>query len=230
MSATLTWHDYPTPGELDAALADFVAAKLNAALATKGSATIAFSGGRTPTGFLRTLGQHPLDWARILITLADERQVPEDHPDSNARLLRETLLSGAASAAQFIPLYSPAGQPEVEASLGALPWPLDVVVLGMGDDGHTASLFPQAPQLAHACQTEDRCAAITPVTAAHERLTLSLHALASTHNLIVHITGSNKRQLFKSALEPSADKTDEPLPIRRVLTAHPVPTHVFWAP
>lgn len=231
MAAAPIWHDYPDTTVLDAALAAAVASRLSEALAQRGTASIALSGGRTPAGFLRLLGQQALDWSRVHVTLADERWLPDTDPASNARLLHETLLTGSAAAAKFVSLYSgtasaSTGQAQTEASLAALPWPLDVVVLGMGDDGHTASLFPQAPQLQHACTTSDRCAAITPVTAPYERLTLTLQTLASARNLFVHITSQSKRQLLENALLADA----APLPIRRVLDAFPNSAQVYWAP
>lgn len=235
MPCTPMFHDYRTSAALDEALAAFVAARLDEALALRGVASLALSGGRTPAGFLRLLGTMPLDWKNITVTLADERWVDETHPDSNARLLQETLLTGPAAAARFVPLYngtsSPAtGQSECEANLANLPWPLDVVVLGMGQDGHTASLFPQAPQLQHALTTSARCAAITPVTAEHERMTLSLAALANARCLIVHLTGADKCTLLDTMLAQTAGETAPPLPLRRVLDAHSFMPHVFRAP
>lgn len=228
---TLPWHLADTRDALDSELARFVAERLNEALVARGTASLAVSGGRTPAGFLRTLGAMTLDWSRIQVTLADERWVPAEHADSNARLVRETLLAGPAASAHFIPLVSDAdnaaaGQPEIEQRLSTLPWPLDVVVLGMGDDGHTASLFPQAPELEAAMTTPARCAAITPVTAPHSRLSLSLSALTSARILLVHITGESKRQLLDAAL---AQSTTPHLPIRRVLDAA-AEAHVFWTP
>lgn len=226
------WHEFSSTSVLDAELAQFVAARLSDALAARGTASLAVSGGRTPAGFLRALAVQPLDWSHIYVTLADERWVAPDHADSNARLIREILLAGPASAAYFLPLFNDAessarGQAITENQLTALHWPLDVVVLGMGDDGHTASLFPQAPELAEACTTTARCVAITPVTAPHERISLTLSALAAARCLIVHITGQNKRDLLDAALS-SIPKPH--LPIRRVLDATRSTCHLFWAP
>lgn len=230
-STALQWHIGATRDALDAELAGFVADRLREALAARGTASLAVSGGRTPAGFLRRLGAMPLEWSHIHVTLADERWVPEEHADSNARLVRETLLTGPASQAHFIALVSNAdnatmGQPEIEQRLAALPWPLDVIVLGMGDDGHTASLFPHAPELEAAMVSSARSAAISPVTAPHSRLSLTLSALTSASNVLVHITGESKRQLLDAALAQSATPL---LPIRRVLDAT-IDAHVFWTP
>ena len=226
----LEWHTFDIASELDIALAHLVANQLEDAIKERGRASLAVSGGRTPAAFLRALGCMPIDWSCVNITLADERWVPKEHADSNARLIQETLLASDAAAAHFIPLFNNAqdahtGQTQTERNLQALSWPLDILILGMGDDCHTASLFPQAPELEHAYTTGEHCIAITPVTAAHTRISLSLAALSSARAVVVHITGNSKRQRLESALtspQPS-------LPIRRVLdaTEH---AHIFWAP
>ncbi len=226
----LIWHEQASSPALDEELADFVANRLREAQAIRGSASLAISGGRTPTGFLRKLGTLEIDWSRIALTLVDERWVPADHPDSNARLVRETLLSGAASKSRFIPLFNDAGnaqagQKHTELQLDSLHWPLDIVVLGMGDDGHTASLFPQAPELQDALASQAHCIAITPLTAPHSRISLTRSAIISAHNLLLHITGTGKRNILENALETASP----PLPIQQVIEAAPR-THIFWAP
>lgn len=226
----LIWHSQASIISLDEHLAHFVADRLREALASSGRASLAVSGGRTPTGFLRKLGSMDLDWANVTVTLVDERWVPADHADSNARLVAEALLNGPAAKACFIPLFndSPStseGQARTERQLEKLAWPLDVVVLGMGDDGHTASLFPKAPELDAALGSQAHCIAVTPITAPHARISLTLTAITSARNLLLHITGESKRSVFEAAL---AD-TSQDLPIKRVMQAAPL-THVFWAP
>ena len=133
-------------------LAAEVAGRLRSALAEQGQALLVVSGGRSPVAFLEALSEEPLDWSRITLSLADERWVPESHADSNAGLVRRHLLRGEAAKARFIGLYQPAASLEEAAELAdhhlhELPLPIDVLVLGMGDDGHTASLFPNSPGL-----------------------------------------------------------------------------------
>lgn len=224
------WHTANTPSLLDEQLADFVAERLRESLAARDTASLAVSGGRTPAGFLGQLASRKLDWIRVCVTLVDERWVAEDHPDSNARLVKSLLLTGPAAQARFMPLFNAAssahtGQPATEQALDNLAWPLDVVVLGMGDDGHTASLFPQAPELEAGFASRAHAIAITPLTAPHERISLTCPAIATARCVVLHITGEGKRTLLETALKASPPG----LPIRRVLEATPH-AHVFWAP
>lgn len=230
---SLTWHQFSEKAELDTQLASFIADKLRIALAQHGRASLAVSGGRTPAGMFRALRDIDLDWARVDITLVDERWVPANHADSNERLTRENLLAGRAANANFYSLVSDAASPHeglagIESRLSAFKSPIDILILGMGDDGHTASLFPQAPELEAACASEAMLAAITPVTAPHQRITLTLPAIAAAASVVVHITGESKKALLETAL--SEDKpVSAQYPIRRVLDRVGRKGHVFWA-
>lgn len=139
-------HEFATRGELAVMLARSVASTLGEAIAARGTAFIAVSGGTTPAGFFRALSQEPLDWGKVIVTLVDERFVPENSDRSNAALVRANLLQNRAAEARFVGLYQPAATVEEAATqaseaLKPLPWPLDVAALGMGLDGHTASFF-----------------------------------------------------------------------------------------
>ncbi len=166
------------------------------------------------------------------MTLADERWVPADHLDSNERLVRETLLVHDAREATMIGLKTPQATPEegreaCEQNLAVIDRPFDVVVLGMGDDGHTASLFPTAPELAAGLdpETEHTCLAVRPPVAPHPRMSLTLAALLTGRRLVLHITGEAKWQVYQRALEVGPV---EELPIRAVLrSGH---AEVWWAP
>ena len=171
MPPSLTWHTFPSPSTQAAALAEAVANCLRDCLHTQGHAVLAVSGGRSPIAFFEALSQAKLDWPNVTITLVDERLVPPQHADSNAVLVHRHLLQHTAAAARFLPLVGE--QTDVSDPAAALaeaetafPTP-DIAVLGMGADGHTASLFPQAPQLAAAVSPECRSKLVhtSPITA-----------------------------------------------------------------
>lgn len=225
---------FPSPSEAAQALADSVSGALAAALAMRTHASLVVSGGRSPIGFFQCLRDAELAWSRVWITLADERWVPEDHPDSNAALVRRHLLQGAAAAARFVPLWNGAATPvaaiaERTAALAQLPQPFDVVVLGMGEDGHTASLFPGAPGLAAALDPAGTAllAAIDPPAAPHPRLSLTLKALLGCRHIHLPLAGASKRAVYARAL---AQCDPLQLPISSVLCQSGVPVTVYLAP
>ena len=214
-----------------AALAGQVAAALREAVQARGRASLLVPGGRTPVSFFRALRGHDLPWPQVAISLTDERWVCSDHADSNARLVHSELLVGAAAAAAFVPLHNVADTAAQGASsswrgLDVLPRPFDVVVLGMGDDGHFASLFPHSPGLAAALDpaAAPACVAMRAPTAPVDRVSLNLSALAHARLLALFITGEHKRALLESP------GTRAPLPIDALLALrHPQPV-VYWAP
>jgi 6-phosphogluconolactonase len=143
--------------DLAVLLANAVALALKDALVFRDRAFLVVSGGKSPVPFFEALGDQDLDWSRVDITLADERWVDESHADSNAALVRQHLLGGKAGAANWLPyvdasLNPERGLPAATRVLGRAAWPIDVLVLGMGTDGHTASLFPASTGLADACR------------------------------------------------------------------------------
>ena len=148
---TLNIKEFENTSALDIALADEVAMYLKQSIDQQGSASLVVSGGRTPLGFFHTLSQQSLDWSKVVVTLADERWVEADHKDSNEKLVRENLLINNANQAQFLALKNTAetageGCAELEKALASLN-EFSVVILGMGDDGHTASLFALRPSI-----------------------------------------------------------------------------------
>ncbi|GGP23188.1 6-phosphogluconolactonase [Silvimonas iriomotensis] len=229
---SLQWHEFASKDELDQGLAADIAKALNAAIAARGKASLAVSGGRTPAGMFKALSESAVDFSKVWITLVDERWVPVDHADSNERTVRQNLLQGNAAAAHFVsPVSSAAtpheGQAEIEARFAALPAPFDVLILGMGDDGHTASLFPDAAELEAACASTDLVAAVTPPVAPHKRITLTLPTIAKAREVIVHITGEGKKTLLQTALTQDKPVTAQ-YPIRRVLDAVTGQKLVYW--
>ena len=209
---------YPDRDLLMLDLADQLASELAEALRQAPRVTLSVPGGTTPGPVFDVLSEQALDWDRVSVVLDDERWVPETNPRSNARLLKERLLVSKASAATFIPLYAPVAPPEVavEALSAALAphLPISILLLGMGADMHTASLFPGAPALA-AALAEDAppVMAITAPGAAEPRVTLTGPVLRAAMNIHVLITGTDKRAALERALHL------DPLeaPIRTVL-------------
>lgn len=226
-------HPHRTPEALDQALAQWVADQLEAAIALRGAATLVVSGGRTPIGFFHRLREHALDWEKVRITLADERWVPPSDPDSNERLVREHLLSGKAARASLIPLKADVPNPIEGARLASealsqLAAPFDVVILGMGEDGHTASIFPDSPQRAAALRDASGAACLATENTSKPprwRITLTAPRILESRAIAVHVTGSAKWSLIGEAL---AGDDLERLPIRFALNQERVPCHVFW--
>lgn len=224
-------HTFASRVDLAVALADAIAGRLAEAIEQRGGATLALSGGTTPAAMLRQLSKADIDWSKVTITLVDERFVPMDSARSNAKLVRETLLEGAANAAHFMPLYSSAPSAEEAASaannmVNTLRQPLDVVVLGMGNDGHTASFFPDAVELEDLLNTNTHrlVEAVNAASAGEARLTLTLPPIAAARFIALHIEGAQKKATLDKAL------ADGPaLPIRRVMDATDRPVEIFWA-
>ena len=231
----VTTHSFTDCGTQAAALAERVAERLRAGLASRGRAVLAVSGGSTPREFFAQLARQPLDWAKVQVTLVDERWVPESDERSNARLVRSLLLQHAAGAAQFVPLYTGDATPEdglpaVRARIDALPLPFDAVVLGMGDDGHTASFFPGGDHLAAALDLDGRTS-VLPMRApgaGEPRITLTLPLLLQTETLVLLVSGEKKRDLLADARLGLGDA--QHYPVRAVLTQARVPVAVYWCP
>lgn len=209
---------YDSRDAMFAAIAEILAAEMRAEL-ENGSATLVVPGGTTPGPVFDQLAQAELAWDRVKVMLSDERWVPETSERSNTRLLRERLLVGPASAAQLVPFYAPADLPEdkldelsppIEAAL-----PITSLLLGMGEDMHTASLFPGADLLAEALSdSAPVLLAMRAPGAPEPRLTLTAPVLKAARNTHVVIIGAAKRDAYEQAL-----KLDDPIlaPICSVL-------------
>jgi 6-phosphogluconolactonase len=216
-----------------ASLASAVANDLRDALQQRGTASLAVPGGTTPRAFLRALGQQELDWPRVRVTLTDERWVPADHPDSNERLVREELFAGSAGGAEWIGLYT--GDAEPRAALPACErriaplLPFDVVVLGMGDDGHFASLFPGQADLARSLDPagERTCGVARAPGTGSARLSLFAPALLSARRSYLLIAGERKLAVYRRALDGAQSLE---LPVAAVLHGSAAPVRVYWAP
>lgn len=223
------------PFEDRAALADassrLIAERLAAALEARGRAALLATGGSTPVETYRRLSRARIDWSRVAVSLTDERWVRPDSPDSNERMVRQTLLTEAAAAARFVPLWSEAQDPEAaartaEPDIRALE-PFDCVLLGMGEDGHIASLFPGSPVLGLGLDPGARrlCIGVPDGLPAPPQARISLTLPALLHGLVlVLVSGNAKRRTIEAALA-GAD-----LPVRRVLAQSRVQVRILWSP
>lgn len=230
LPASVRAHDFASPALLAEALADKVAGQLRQAIEQNGVAMLVLSGGRSPVMFFQCLARQVLDWSKVVISLADERWVPVEHVDSNAGLLKRYLLVGDVAKARFIGLYRAtatlqAAADEADQVLAELP-PIDVLVLGMGDDGHTASLFPNSPNLAEAVQAEGtrRCLPMHAPTVPHQRLSMTRPLLASARLSILAVQGEGKLTTLRTAL--AGDDIAE-MPIRAFLHSS---LEIYWCP
>ncbi len=217
-----SFNEFQSRGDLAEALAGALAEKLTGAIAVKGKAVLAVSGGSTPKQLFNALSGQQIDWQKVLITLVDDRCVPADNERSNEKLVRDNLLKGPAAAACFLPL------PQQSDTRFSPPLPLDVAILGMGTDGHTASFFPDGNHLQEATDPRTDAKTISmEAPGAHEaRITMALPLLVQAHHLVLHIEGDDKRAVFETALQ---DGPADNLPIRHVLRHPDTNIHVYWA-
>lgn len=217
--------EYPDAEMMMMDLANRLAGELRQALAAEERASLAVPGGTTPGPIFDSLSAVELDWARVDLMLTDERWVPETSERSNTRLLRQRLMVGPAAAARLVPLYAPAAAPEerlAELSEGvAAALPLSVVLLGMGADMHTASIFPGADQLAVALHDDVVLVPMRAPGAPEPRVTLSAQVLRGAMNRHVVMIGAEKRR----ALDAARHMTPEEAPIAAVLKG----ATVHWA-
>lgn len=227
-------HNFEDSGQLAAALAAAIAVDLKSAIAARGRALLAVSGGNTPARFFAQLSQQSLAWDHVTVTLVDERWVAPDHARSNEGMVRATLLQSTAAAAHFVPLYEAGvAEPEdvlplVSARIGALDRPFDALVLGMGEDGHCASFFPDGDNLAQATDPHTN-AIVLPMharSAGESRITLTLPVVLDSRAIYLHIEGESKRRVLQDA--NAATESNRSLPISAVLRNARMPLQVFW--
>lgn len=225
------WRDFAARDRLDQALCDRICDILGEALTQRGEASVVLPGGSTPRGLLSRLAKSELDWSRVRVVLSDERWLPVDHAESNERQLRQLLLQGPAAQARYqslVPsgLSREEGADDLNRQLSA--WPrFDCVVLGMGHDGHIASLFPDSPQrdIGLAGDSGLACVAVETPASPHARISLTLPRLLNSRQLILHIFGEQKRDVLAAALQ---DQTA--LPVAALLAVSPTERAVYWAP
>jgi 6-phosphogluconolactonase len=216
--------------ELQATLTEHLLSTLSKALVNNGHAVMAVPGGSTPIPLFQALAKENFDWKNVTFLLTDERWVESSHADSNENLLRTHFLN--STKAGFIPLKSDAtsakeGQNATERKLQKIHFPMDICLLGMGEDGHIASLFPEAPELDKALDTNNkqRCIAISPPNTPQERLSLTLSALLDTRQIILFIKGDKKRKVY---LEAKAATDNITFPVGHILHQSQAPIDVYW--
>jgi 6-phosphogluconolactonase len=223
---------FETRDALSDAAGVLVAGTLSTAIAAKGRATAVLTGGSTPGPIYDRLSAAALDWRKVTLTLSDERWVPAGHPDSNETLVRATLHRGLAAPAYFIPLKYDAPDVETGAKVAELAvdevFPTDLTLLGMGADGHIASLFPgddagtsldpNGPLVVPV--------ALSPTEPRVPRISLSLRALLDTAQIVILVTGEAKRILIERVLT----EADYAPPVAAVLRQTKVPVRILWAP
>jgi 6-phosphogluconolactonase len=229
------WWEYDDLAEMAAAVAGDVGFIIESAIDARGAAVIALAGGKTPAPIYEKLSAAKLDWKRVTIIPGDERIVPLGDPLSNVTTLAKFFLPKGARVMPIVPNtiadYKTAGR-SADALMQDLHWPLDLCLLGVGNDGHTASIF-LGPDLDEALTgpKEQRALGVMPgpmpVDAAVPRVTLSLAAITSARALLIAATGKEKRKLIETAIQQGRSS---PYPIGHVLAGTELPVDIHWAP
>jgi 6-phosphogluconolactonase len=229
---TLAIQEYANNKLLVDAFSQQIASILKQAISKKGIASIAVSGGSTPKPLFAALSSIDLPWSKVYVTLADDRWVDLSDDASNEKLVRENLLVNHASVANFVSLKTEDAnaedaETEIANRLNALQLPLDIVILGMGEDGHTASLFPCSAQIGEGLNLHriKPVLATQPTTAPHQRMSLSLATIVASPHVFLHITGDKKRNVLEQAL---SQHTAIEKPIKAVCDHCSV--NLIWAP
>jgi 6-phosphogluconolactonase len=225
---------YPSMDTLARDAASGIAAQLARAIAERGIASLVVSGGRTPVKLFELLRVQAIDWSCVCVALADERWVEPSDPGSNEKLVRDVLLKDRAAEARFSGMKNAAPSPDLGAvsaweTFARIPRPFDVTVLGIGDDGHTASLFPGSPNLRSALNAAASagCVGMWAPVVPHPRLSLNLSALLDSRRVLILIQGEEKLGTYTRA---NGDGDVEQMPVRAVLRQKRVPLEVLWAP
>ncbi|WP_137132491.1 6-phosphogluconolactonase [Rhizobium sp. FY34] len=231
---TTRLHSFADATSLASQLASDVVMRLSQAIAARGTASIAVSGGSTPKRFFEALSGHDIAWDRVIVTLVDERFVPADNPRSNHLLVETHLLKDKAERAIFLPLYQPVADALQAAAIATTKTqdignPFDVAILGMGTDGHTASFFPGGNHLERAIAEDTPRGVMTMMAegAGEERLTFTFSSLNDAGFLVLHIEGDGKKLVLDQA-EAGTDELE--MPIRAMLNRAASPLEIYWAP
>ena len=226
----MTEHHFENRQEASVAAARRMAELLSRRLDNNDEASLVVSGGTSPGECFAALAETDLDWRRVQIALSDERWVAPEHDDSNEKLVRESLLVGAAAAATLLPVYAPDVTPEercdeLQESLPVLPFACSLI--GIGADGHFASLFPDADNLDRAMDVEAGRLYLPVVTAAspHVRISMTLAAISRSDEIVLLFFGDDKLAVYEKAKAMTNG-----YPLSRLLRQKRAPVRLFWAP
>lgn len=233
MTTTMNFQQFDNNQRLVGELCQRISGLLNQAIEANGIASLVVSGGRSPIALFKALREQPLNWSKVVVSLADERWVAADNDASNAKLVREHLLQGAAAAADFIALAGnePSPQEGMAAALARFA-PLadgcDVLILGMGEDGHTASIFPCSAEVDRALDLDypDPLIAVQPQTAPNARISLTLATLLKSRQIFLPLNGAAKFSVYQQAVDGD---DQQQMPIRAILQQTKAPLDVLYS-
>jgi 6-phosphogluconolactonase len=227
---------FPDAREMFATLANEIVAHLKSAVESRGRASLVVSGGTTPETLFADLSEREAPWDKVWITLSDERWIPPSEDGSNEKMVRAKLLRGKAAAAHFVSLKTDDAKPQggqtvIEARIAAMPRPFDVLLVGMGDDGHIASLYPDSPELKTILDT-NKPALVHAVhaqsaAATGDRMTLTLRAILESKWIVILIKGDEKMKTYKLAKNGSDVSK---MPVRALMEQSSVAVETFWSP
>lgn len=225
-------YEFETREEASVAAAARIRDALAHRLENQKAATLVVSGGTTPARCFQELAHLEIEWDRVNVLASDDRWVPSDHEDSNEKLIRNNLLVNGASIAGLLPFFK-ADTPievrcaELDREIRFMPFPFACSLLGMGADGHFASLFPDADNLVEGLDLESQrlCLPVQTEASPYPRVSLTLAALSRSDEIVLLFFGEEKRRIFEKAKAGNAR-----YPVTRLLRQKRAPVHVYWAP
>jgi len=226
-------HTFQSQEALIEVLSKSIIDRLHEAIEERGKASLLVSGGSTPKPLFIKLREASLDWEKVTVGLCDERWIPSSNEESNENLVKRYLLKDKASKAKFIGMYNEytdiqTGEKSCSQKMKQALFPFDVVVLGMGNDAHTASLFPDNVQLEKAfdLDNEDLCIIIEPTTAPYMRMSLTRAAILSAKYIYLHFEGEEKLAVYGNVI--TGDDMYK-MPIRSILNQDIKDIEVYYA-
>jgi 6-phosphogluconolactonase len=226
-----SFNEFKQRDDAAAALARRIGDRLRSAVYRRACASMIVSVA-APRPLFHTLRLLPVPWYLVTIVPSDEGWVPVDNDDSNEGMIRRDLLAGEPGFANFVSLYrrdraAPDSLPDLRASLREVRRPFDAVVLGMGSDGHMASLFPDSPDIHLGLHSDAECVVQAPPRSRHPRVSLTVRSLLDAREVNLLFFGERKRAVYEDSLRPGPV---EQYPVRALVRQERVPVNVYWAP